>query len=192
MYGLLYINVRGREPHGIVAPGAEQAALADEIAAKLRAVRDPGDGAPVFAEVARGADVFPTDPHGTRPDLVLIPRPEYSVYRDLNHRRWLDHYPVTSGTHRAEGIFIAAGDGVRPGRLARDISLVDLAPTILAAAGVPVPDDMDGRVLAEIFLVPPAVTRVAAAAPVTTADAALSAAEEAEVVERLRSLGYME
>ncbi len=192
MYGLLYLNVRGREPGGIVPPGPAQQALAEEIAARLRAVRDPRDGAPVFAEVLAGAAVFPEDPLGTRPDLVLIPRPEYSVYRDLNHRRWLDHYPVTSGTHRPEGIFIAAGDGIRPGRLAHDIELVDLAPTVLASAGLPVPDDMDGRVLEEIFVSAPVVTRTGPTVRAPAVDAALSPEEEAEVVERLRSLGYME
>jgi predicted AlkP superfamily phosphohydrolase/phosphomutase len=192
MYGLLYVNVRGREPGGIVSPGPAQQALGEEIAERLRAVRDPRDGAPVFSEVVRGDAVFPEDPLGRRPDLVLIPRPEYSVYRDLNHRRWVDHYPVTSGTHRPEGIFIAAGDGIRPGRLTHEVELVDLAPTILASAGLPVPDDMDGRVLEEIFLSAPTVTRSASTARAADADAALSPEEEAEVVERLRSLGYME
>jgi predicted AlkP superfamily phosphohydrolase/phosphomutase len=192
MYGLLYVNVRGREPGGVVSPGPAQQALAEEIAARLRAVRDPRDGAPVFSEVVRGDVAFPEDPLGRRPDLVLIPRPEYSVYRDLNHRRWVDHYPVTSGTHRPEGIFIAAGEGIRPGRLACDAELVDLAPTILATAGLPVPNDMDGRVLEEIFLSAPAVARAAPAARAPDVDATLSPEEEALLVERLRSLGYME
>jgi predicted AlkP superfamily phosphohydrolase/phosphomutase len=194
MCGLLYLNLRGREPGGIVSPGWEQEALAAEIREKLLGVRDPKDGAPVFADVPLGREVFPDDPHGTRPDLVLLPRPEYSVYRDLNHRRWIDHYPLTSGTHRPEGVLMAWGDGIRSGRLARETSLVDLAPTILAAAGVPVPDDMDGRVLDELFLTAPSVTRVAGThrAAAGHDDGGLTAEEEAEVVERLRSLGYME
>lgn len=193
MCGLLYLNLRGREPGGIVSPGWEQEALAAEIREKLLSVRDPKDGAPVFADVPLGREVFPDDPHGTRPDLVLLPRPEYSVYRDLNHRRWIDHYPLTSGTHRPEGVLMAWGDGIRAGRLARETSLVDLAPTILAAAGVPVPDDMDGRVLDELFLTAPSVTRVAGTHRAAGHDdGGLTADEEAEVVERLRSLGYME
>jgi len=194
MSGLLYVNLRGREPGGIVSPGWEQEALAAEIRDKLLAVRDPKDGAPVFAEVLPGREVFPDDPHGTRPDLVLLPRPEYSVYRDLNHRRWIDHYSLTSGTHRPEGVLVVSGEGIRPGRLAREASLVDLAPTILAAAGVPVPDDMDGRVLDELFVEAPHVTRVAGTSSANSErdEGALTPEEEAEVVERLRALGYME
>jgi len=194
MCGLLYLNVRGREPGGIVSPGWEQEALAAEIQERLRGVRDPKDGAPVFADIPLGRDVFPDDPHGTRPDLVLLPRPEYSVYRDLNHRRWIDHYPLVSGTHRPEGVLVAWGDGIRPGRLAREASLVDLAPTILEAAGAAVPDDMDGRVLDELFLDPPRVTRVAGTYRAATerSDQGLTPEEETEVVARLRALGYME
>jgi predicted AlkP superfamily phosphohydrolase/phosphomutase len=194
MCGLLDLNLRGREPGGIVSPGWEQDALAAEIQQKLRAVRDPKDGAPVFADVPLGREVFPDDPHGTRPDLVLLPRPEYSVYRDLNHRRWIDHYPLMSGTHRPEGILIASGDGVRAGRLTSEANLADLAPTILAAAGSPVPDDMDGRVLEELFLTPPRVTRIAGTyrAAADRGDQGLTPEEETEVVQRLRALGYME
>jgi predicted AlkP superfamily phosphohydrolase/phosphomutase len=192
LYGLLYVNVRGREPQGIVAPGDEQRAVARRVGEKLRAVRDPRDGQPVFTEILEGEDVFPHDPYGNRPDLVLIPRPEYSVSRELNPRRWIDHYPVTSGTHRPEGVLIASGPGIRPGRLARDAHLVDVAPTILAATSVPVPDDMDGRVLVELFADAPHVDRVAGSGPVLHDDPALTPEEEDAVVHRLRSLGYME
>lgn len=191
IHGLLYLNLRGREPGGTVAPGEEARALAAELRERLLAVRDPRGDGPVFADVLPGDEVYPDDPHGRRPDLVLVPRPDLTVSRDLNHRRWIDHYPVVSGTHRPEGLLIAGGSGVRPGPLDRDVELVDLAPTILAAAGVAVPEDVDGRVLSELFVEPPAVAWTAPAARTSGPDAGLSAAEEAQVTERLRALGYM-
>jgi predicted AlkP superfamily phosphohydrolase/phosphomutase len=192
MYGLLYVNLRGREPEGIVTPGPEQAHLIAELQERFREVRDPRDGAPVFADVVRGEDVYPTDALGRRPDLVLVPRGEYSVYRDLNHQLWLAHYPVTSGTHRPEGVLMVSGTGVRPGPLARPAELIDLAPTILATAGLPVPEDMDGRVLTEVFTDPPAIRLAPALERKAVAPDELSAAEEGQVLERLRALGYME
>ncbi len=188
IYGLLYLNRRGREPEGVV-DDASAPRLLDELAARFLAVRD-GD-APVFSAVLRGTDVYPDDPHGRRPDLVLVPRAGLSVYRDLNPRLWLDRYPVLGGTHRPDGILLAHGDGVARGTLAHAAELVDVAPTILASAGVPVPADMDGRVLAELFVDPPAVAYAAPAAPAGDADAGLSADEEQEVTDRLRALGYM-
>src|SRR5207249_4903147 len=100
----------------------------------------------------------PHDPHGRRPDLVLVPRAGYSIYRDLRPRLWVDHHAVLGGTHRPEGVLMAAGPGIRHARLDDPPAIVDLAPTVLAAAGVAVPDDMDGRVLGELFTTSPAVT----------------------------------
>ncbi len=191
MYGLLFVNLRGREPQGVVAPGAAYEALVGELRERFLAVRDPADGAPLFSAVVPGREVYPDDPRGGRPDLVLVPRPEYSVYRDLNYRLWVERYTVVSGTHRPEGIIVAGGSGVRAGALPAEAELIDVAPTILAAAGVPVPTDMDGRVLTELFVEPPAVSFTEPTARPDAAAGGLSADEEGEVVERLRALGYM-
>jgi predicted AlkP superfamily phosphohydrolase/phosphomutase len=190
IYGLLYLNVRGRDRDGIIA-AASARAVADEVRGRFLAVRDPDDGAPVFASVLHGADVYPDDPSGRRPDLILVPRPGFTVRRDLLHKHWLDHYRVTAGTHRPDGVLIVAGPGVRPGRLDAAAAIVDVAPTLLAAAGVPVPDDMDGRVLADLFVDPPAVTYARATERTGGDDGTLSDAEESQVTERLRALGYL-
>jgi predicted AlkP superfamily phosphohydrolase/phosphomutase len=188
---LLYLNLRGREPEGVVAPGAEAERLIEELRERLVAVRDPRDGAPIFARVARGVDVYPDDRHGRRPELVLTPRPGYTIYRELRPRLWLDHHRLMAGTHRDDGILVAAGAGIRAGGRAEPASIVDVMPTVLAAAGVPIPDDVDGRVLAELFTEPPAVTYVPAAGANAADGGGLSAAEEDELARRLRGLGYM-
>src|SRR5262249_8152509 len=104
---------------------------------------------------------------------------------------WLDRNRILSGTHRPEGILIVSGPGVRPGPIAEPPSLVDLAPTLLACAGLPVPEDMDGRVLAELFPAPPDLRHVAPVDAAEGRDEALSAEEEDQVMERLRALGYL-
>jgi predicted AlkP superfamily phosphohydrolase/phosphomutase len=190
IYGLLYVNQRGREPEGVVEPGEATDRLVTELLERFAAVRDPRDDTAVFEQVRRGADVYPDDPHGVRPDLVLVPRGGMSVYRDLNPKRWIEHYDIPGGTHRSTGVLVAAGPGIRPGRLCAN--LVDLAPTMLACVGAPVPDDLDGRVLTELFLEPPWVRFVPPTGPSDTRDASdLDAEEEAQVRERLRALGYM-
>jgi predicted AlkP superfamily phosphohydrolase/phosphomutase len=190
IHALLYVNLRGREPAGIVAP-AERDALVDELRRRLLDVRDPRDGAPVFAEVVPGEAAYGDDRDGRRPDLVLVPRPGYSIYRELRPRVWVDHHDVLGGTHRPEGIVIASGPGIRRQRLETAPRIVDLAPTLLAAAGVPVPDDMDGRPLAELFVAPLDVRAAAALGPTDDTSGTLSADEEAGVVDRLRALGYL-
>ena len=59
--------------------------------------------------------------------------------------------PFHSGIHKKEGIFIAYGPDVRQGIQIEGTKIYDVAPTILHLLGLPVPDDMDGRVLGEIF-----------------------------------------
>ena len=124
-------------------------------------------------------------------ELVLIPRPGYTIYRELRPRLWIDHHRLMAGTHRDDGILVASGAGIRAGRLAEPASIVDVMPTVLAAAGVPIPDDVDGRVLAEVFTEPPTATYVAATDAGAPDAGGLSAAEENELARRLRGLGYM-
>jgi predicted AlkP superfamily phosphohydrolase/phosphomutase len=191
IYGLLYVNQRGREPNGVVEPGPERERVVADLVSRFLSVRDPADGTPVFTEVLRGDVVDPDDTFGRRPDLVLVPRPGLSVYRDLNDRLWLDRYRVTSGTHRPDGILVLSGPGVRRGTSASPPSIVDVAPTVLAALGVPIPTDMDGTVLRDLFEVPPAVDYTSPLGPAAPNAEALSDEDERAVTERLRALGYM-
>jgi predicted AlkP superfamily phosphohydrolase/phosphomutase/tetratricopeptide (TPR) repeat protein len=106
--------------------------------------------------------------------------------------------------HRRHGLLLMAGGPVRAGRL-ETASLLDVAPTILALSGLPIPDTMTGRVLAVAleprFLVEHPESRLAEAAfpPLRTA-AAVGAAEAGapqedpgaeEMMAALRSLGYI-
>ncbi len=52
--------------------------------------------------------------------------------------------------HRPNGIFIVRGPGIKKDNLVHGVSLLDIAPTILALMGLPVPRDMDGSVLTQI------------------------------------------
>lgn len=191
MYGHLFVNLRGREPRGIVAPGAEYERLLAELQQRLLSVRDPEDGSPILAEVARGDALYPDDRLGRRPDLVLIPAPQYAVSRQLTWKRWLSRYGLLSGTHRLDGVFVAAGGGVRAGRVEAPMRIVDVAPTLLSRLDVAIPDDVDGRVLGELFTTPPTARFVSASSVARTATE-LSADEEEVLADRLRALGYTE
>lgn len=61
----------------------------------------------------------------------------------------LTHYvkltDAYTGTHEPRGVFFAAGPGVTPGARLPDVALLDVAPTILAAMGLPASDEMKGR-----------------------------------------------
>ena len=67
--------------------------------------------------------------------------------------RMLEPLPAgyLQGRHQPDGIFVAAGPDIRKGAQIEGARIVDVAPTVLYALGLPIPEDMDGRPLLEIF-----------------------------------------
>ncbi|HJS57854.1 MAG TPA: alkaline phosphatase family protein [Vicinamibacteria bacterium] len=106
-----------------------------------------------------------------------------------------------SGKHHIEGVLIAAGGPIRTGA-ALEAGLLDVTPTVLAILGLPVPRDMEGRVLEEMldpaFLAAHPVKRIDSYEPLIDRDAILASARAAgeagdeEKQEMLRSLGYIQ
>lgn len=62
--------------------------------------------------------------------------------------------------HRLQGILCAAGPGIKEDELVHGASLLDIAPTVLAMLGLPIPNDMDGKVQTQIFATPPQLERI--------------------------------
>ncbi|UCH37369.1 MAG: alkaline phosphatase family protein [Candidatus Bathyarchaeota archaeon] len=58
---------------------------------------------------------------------------------------------LRSGTHQENGVVFITGPDIRTGEHIENISVYDIAPTILAIKNMPIPTDMDGQVLQQIF-----------------------------------------
>src|SRR5439155_19793048 len=112
----------------------------------------------------------------------------------------LERKPATSaewgGTHRRDGILIAQGKPFKKGVQIHGARLIDMAPTILYLMGQPVPEDMDGRVLQELFepaFIAANRVQVGGSAGLDAEQGAHYSVEEAAIVEeRLKGLGYIE
>jgi arylsulfatase A-like enzyme len=106
--------------------------------------------------------------------------------------RWLP-YERIEGTHRPAGIWAAAGPGVAR-RKEGTANIVDCAPTILAMLGLPIPNDMQGRVIRELFEIAPTIQFEAARVveQPATREEAFSEGDLQKVTERLSDLGYLE
>ncbi len=147
------INVRARQPQGTVMPGAEYERVREEIIAALRELRDPETGRPVVEAVWRREELYVPGNLDAVPDIVFLTAPHLSCGADLTSI--FTHIPLSflerlNGEHTMEGIAYFWGKGVRRGGRDR-VHMLDLAPTLLWAMGLPVPEAMDGRIRTDLF-----------------------------------------
>jgi tetratricopeptide (TPR) repeat protein len=101
--------------------------------------------------------------------------------------------------HRQFGIFAASGPGIRKDERIYGASLIDICPTLLHLFGLPVGEDMDGKVLIDIYENPPAeIQRIPSwdAVPgdhgMHPPDKQISAADSKAALQQLVALGYIE
>jgi predicted AlkP superfamily phosphohydrolase/phosphomutase len=149
-YCRLCLNVRGREPQGVVAP-EDYEALCDELAARLEQVPGPGGG-PIGTRVFRPSELW-REHRGIPPDLIVyFGDLGWRSNGSIGHGR---HWTFDNDTgpddanHDRNGICIIHGPEV-PARRREDLTIYDVAPTILAAAGLPPDRSMRGRALADV------------------------------------------
>ena len=117
--GSIYVNVKGREPQGIVEPGAEYEAVRDEIERLAREFRDPRTGRPLIGQVIRREEVYSGPYLDQAPDLILRPSDPSDIFfglADFGHRNTVDTVYRYSGMHRDDGMLIMNGPGIRAGR----------------------------------------------------------------------------
>jgi predicted AlkP superfamily phosphohydrolase/phosphomutase len=153
--GAIRINLRGREPQGLVEPGAEYDALCTELREALLELEDVETGRPVVKDVLRTREICHGQHVDELPDLIVLWSSERAVGGVRSARVGTVHgtFPERrSGAHRPYGFLIASGPRIRRGVTIEDVHTLDLAPTILSLCGQSVPCDLDGKVLSEMLL----------------------------------------
>ena len=201
-YGQIYINLKGREPQGIVDPGEPYEQLRREIATRMRAIVDPRDGRPVVDRVFFKEELYEGPQLAKAPDLLAIMRGfSYMTrkgYEFAEERGTLFREPYTAetGSHRLEGTLIAAGPDLRSGCHLAEKAIYDLTPTLLHLMGCPLPSYLDGTLIEEMlapaFLADHPVQRVESELPPPRQPfAGWDAENEREIVDRLKKLGYL-
>ncbi|MCC6420217.1 MAG: alkaline phosphatase family protein [Gemmataceae bacterium] len=177
-YARVFLNVKGREPHGTIDP-ADYERVRDDLRARLEALPDDR-GQPMGTQVFRPEEVY-RSVRNVAPDLIvhfggLYWRSIGSVGYPSLHVEENDTGPDDCN-HAPFGSFILAAPGVPPLGAIDGAHLLDIAPTLLELGGYDVPPSMQGRSLL--------------AGGAATAGALLSAEAEALVRDRLSGLGYI-
>jgi predicted AlkP superfamily phosphohydrolase/phosphomutase len=204
-FGQIFLNVKGRQPHGCVAP-EDLRSLLDELKAGLMTILHPESGEPLVEHIYERDELYHGPHAGLSPDLTLV-LTDWR-YRTIGLHDFTTNKVITpafgpTGDHRLEGILIATGPAIRVGAELRDAALLDIAPTVLHLLDVPVPEDMDGRVLTELLEpISPRSAHVLTREPAfacaeangistTAIDSSYTDDDNAAIQQRLADLGYL-
>jgi predicted AlkP superfamily phosphohydrolase/phosphomutase len=148
-YGRLFLNVRGREPQGVVEQ-ARYEEVRDELKRKLEEMTGP-DGSPLGTRVIKPQDVYP-EVRGVAPDLIVY-------FGDLEWRSvgtlgmgevggWFTYKNDTGpdgANHDKMGVFALTGLEGQPTGRQEGLSLLDVGPTLMKIYGLPEPEGVQGR-----------------------------------------------
>jgi len=198
-FGQIYVNLNGREPQGIVEPGADYDQLMMELVAALEKLQHPETGEPLITDIHQRSAVY-DGPYLDEAADVMFSIQNYlyqsSVKMGLDSESILGKSEYEdSGSHRPDGIIVMSGPDIRAGERIEDANVADILPTMLALSGLPVPEDLDGQPLLAAmtddikenvqFIEASDSAEIDSAAPVLDGD------ELDELEERLRGLGYL-
>lgn len=188
----LYVNLQGREPNGIVRPD-EYDLVRQKIVSTFEKYVDRRTGQKVFSEIVRSESVFKGPYVDRGPDLLAVPSRGYSVCGPVfQSNAAVEPSFGASGDHTMDGLLMMKGPLIR-NRTRLDASCLDIAPTVLYLFGMPIPLDMDGRVLEEAIDPAYLTSHRIERKEVTTKQETyfvFSGDDEKEITAHLRKLGY--
>ncbi len=182
-YGLIYLAIDVADP----AYGG----LREELVMKLENLKDPISGSKIAKKVHRREDVYTGEYLHLAPDLIIEAEEGVHIAVEIGSKGVFDVSNKWVADHRRQGIFLAHGPLIREHQL-EDIKILDIAPTICHMLNIAVPEDMDGRVLSEIFRedsIP--AKREVQYQEGGKVERSTEERDEEAVRERLRALGYL-
>jgi predicted AlkP superfamily phosphohydrolase/phosphomutase len=148
-YSRISLNIKGREPQGIVEQN-DYESLRSELIERLEAIPDE-NGKPMGTKVHKPEELYRVR-KGVAPDLFvyfgnLAWRSAGTVGRDSIYTFENDTGP-DDANHGKNGIFIArpASSSANGGTL-EGLKIQDIAPTVLDLFGIPIPSEMEGQVI---------------------------------------------
>jgi predicted AlkP superfamily phosphohydrolase/phosphomutase len=152
----IVINQRGRQKHGVVEKGREYEGLRDEIIKKLLNIKDPDSGIPIIVGAFRREEIYNGNYFNNAPDIIVEFNLDYIGGIGLDNQI-VSSVPagtsnVFTGIHSQDGIFIICGPNINKRLIINSVNIIDIAPTILYDMGLPIPEDIDGKIIEEVFV----------------------------------------
>jgi predicted AlkP superfamily phosphohydrolase/phosphomutase len=196
--GQIYLNLKSREPRGIISPGKEATEIQAKIIEELKKLVDEETGDKVVGEVYRKEELYHGPHLREAPDIVFLPRSleiaAFGEYEFASHRM-IDFSRGVSGSHRMDGLVMMKGNPLKQGMVLQGAHIMDLAPSVLYLLGLPIPDTMDGKVLEAAFheksLMEKSIRFIEESTNEFLPREIYSSEEEEELKKQLKGLGYL-
>jgi predicted AlkP superfamily phosphohydrolase/phosphomutase len=199
-YGII-INLKEKCEHGNIEKDKEYEQIRNELKNKLISLIDKENGKRIFDNVFFSDEIYHGPYTDNAPDMILYPAEGYMVIDSLINLYGSNLVKVkaSEGTHRREGIFIATDRrNIKKGIKIFDINIIDIAPTILYLMDLPIPSDMDGKVITSAIK-----DNLLKSSPVKFSDSKIGEIDEREekiytpederqIVDELKGLGYID
>ena len=201
--GGIWINLKGREPEGVIKPGSMYEQVRRQLIVGLMELKDPENDDSVVRNVYKREQVFNGSYLDRAPDLFVELNDGYSCAGKMNKDLvriepkgdCLCELNNWSGNHRLDGVLITRGPLIKKSGEIKGAEIIDIAPTVLYLMGLPVPKDMDGKVLREIidddYVNMNPITFTEDTKVDYRKDNNYSQDDEKRIEEMLRSLGYL-
>jgi predicted AlkP superfamily phosphohydrolase/phosphomutase len=147
-YSRIFLNVKGREPEGVIDP-SDYERVREDLRKSLEAITD-GQGINIGTKVYKPEEIY-SEVRRIPPDLIVY----------FGNLSWRSVGSIGLGSiltfendtgpddanHDTHGIFIMGGANVKARGLREGLNLLDVAPTVLNLMGIEVPGDMEGKVI---------------------------------------------
>jgi predicted AlkP superfamily phosphohydrolase/phosphomutase len=205
--GGIWINVKGdKGKERVIERDTYYQELRNQLISKLQELQDPISGAKIVSNVFKREELYTGELLRKIPDLVFVLSSNYKLSGGAARSDSFVSGGAASsaiqGDHLSEGILMISGGGVRNSRSQTDFRIEDVTATILYLLGIPIPTDMDGRVVLDAFDKdflrdnPIEFVKVSPSSELSKIDASSPLWEfdedQRSVEERLRSLGYLD
>ncbi len=209
--GLIWINLKGREFKGTVKDGKEYEDLRNKIIERAMDFTDPKSGEKIFSKALKKEDIYYGDEANLAPDIILVQKERQYTYPYRNSSLASNklpietvtveetiNNPVQTASHRIDGIMIIKGPHVQCGKNITGARIIDIAPTVLYLMEAPIPEDMDGNVIAEAInpsylnAHPISYSEVDKLIIPVRQQTEYTKSEEKQIEETLKSLGYID
>jgi len=142
--GFIYLNK-------LIVSKEERVNTIYKLKTKLSTFKDPETGELIFDKILNKEEAYNGPFVQNMPELIVIPKKGYTININYNEKI-LDKISFKRRDHDMNGLFLAYGPDFKKNiKLNKKIKIYDIAPTVLYIMNIPIPIDMDGRILHEIF-----------------------------------------